>query len=635
MHLAHSLAHSLAFLLAGSLTLSAASWPPEQPSSSKEFNGRKTETYKHGAPPEWGYAKPQDDTFVVIHPTQARENAPLYVVLHSAGHDVFSCVNCTKTVGNHDIYRSPDDHFALYVDCRKNRHDWWWGGMHRGDKKLIERNSGGDTVPVEKRVIATVAWTIKRYGIDPNRVYLSGNSMGGSGALGIGMRHGDVFAAIKANVPAGIEHVSQRMYFPPEAVPKDVLLPDPPICINYSAQNDGWSVGHDDFAKAMSYRRYALFLYWGPFGHANNSARIMEVNDLIDSFDWLSVRKNEAYPVFTDASTNSKLPWPNDRQSKESGQINAFFRWDALKDTVDEFEMSLFLTTPEKLKTRFEIPTEAETEVALRRVQNFKLKPGATFHWEFGGTKGKGEIDANALITLPKLKITSTPTKLRIVSNLKAAAAKETDERLHADGKGWRLDKAKVTDPNRPRVLLVGDSILNGYFKRVVKSLEGKAYVDAWVNPHWQSEGTNKLIADLLSNNDPYDVIHFNMGLHGWPEGRIKKGTFIPLTKAYVEVLKAKAPKAKLIWANSTPVTAKGDKSKLDAEINPIIVDHNRMADQVMKEAGVPINDFYTLLVNKRDLAKGDRFHWTGPAYKLLGEKVTASVLESLKRKSE
>ena len=97
--------------------------------------------------------------------------------------------------------------------------------------------------PTEKRVIDTVKWVIKQYGIDENRVYLCGNSMGGSGTLGIGMRHGDIFAAIKANVPAGIEHVSNRMYFPPRTVPADVALPDPPIVIDYSAQNDGWSKG--------------------------------------------------------------------------------------------------------------------------------------------------------------------------------------------------------------------------------------------------------------------------------------------------------------------------------------------------------------------------------------------------------
>ena len=51
------------------------------------------------------------------------------------------------------------------------------------------------------------------------------------------------------------------------------------------------------------------------------------------------------------------------------------------------------------------------------------------------------------------------------------------------------------------------------------------------------------LFAEVLANG-PYDVVHFNMGLHGWQEGRIKPGTFEPLTKAYVEVLKTKLPNA-------------------------------------------------------------------------------------------
>ena len=115
-----------------------------------------------------------------------------------------------KTIGNHDIYRAPDDHYALYVDCRKNKGDWWGGGIHLKDAGLTAKNSGGDPMPVEKRVMDTVRWTITKYGIDPNRVYLCGNSMGGSGTLGIGLRNGDVFAAIKANVPAGIEHAEER-----------------------------------------------------------------------------------------------------------------------------------------------------------------------------------------------------------------------------------------------------------------------------------------------------------------------------------------------------------------------------------------------------------------------------------------
>ena len=59
------------------------------------------------------------------------------------------------------------------------------------------------------------------------------------------------------------------------------------------------------------------------------------------------------------------------------------------------------------------------------------------------------------------------------------------------------------------------------------------------------------------------------------------------------------------------------------------------MAAKVMSEAGVPVNDFYALLVNKRNLAKADRFHWTGPAYKLLGKKAADSILEALANPAE
>ena len=232
-------------------------------------------------------------------------------------------------------------------------------------------------------------------------------------------------------------------------------------------------------------------------------------------------------------------------------------------------------------------------------------------------------------IRLPIAILASFCAQLLAADAPKLPVATETDSRLQSDGKGWRLDKAKITDTKRPRVLLIGDSILNGYLKNVVTALDGKAYVDAWVNPYCQSESTNKVLADVLANG-PYDVVHFNMGLHGWNEGRIKPGTFEPLTKAYVEVLRAKLPDARLIWASSTPVTAKDKPADLEPEINAIIIEHNRMAAKVMAEMNVPVNDFYNLLVEKRALARGDRFHWTPPAYKLLADLATDSILKSL-----
>jgi poly(3-hydroxybutyrate) depolymerase len=379
-------------------------WPPQKEKESV-FTGRTLETFKHGTRQEWGYASPQRDTLLVLHPKQARPGAPLYVVLHSAGHDVHSCLACATTAGNHDIYHSPPDFFALYLDCRANRGDWWWG---------IEKYKGPEVGPTEKRVIDCVKWTIKQYGIDENRVYLCGCSMGGSGTLGIGMRHGDLFAAVKANVPAGVEHVSSRMHFPPKTVPAGVALPDPPIVVDYSAQNDGWSKGHDSFVRAVNERKYPLFLYWGPFGHDHCNERILKVNDLINSFDWLSVRKNEAYPVFTNASTNDPLPWPDNLADKRSGQVNAFFRWKVVRDAPEAIEMSLFLVKPSELKTKFSVPTEATADVSLRRLQTLKVMPGETVRWTFGTGSGEAQADATGCITVPRLKVTAEPVTLKV-----------------------------------------------------------------------------------------------------------------------------------------------------------------------------------------------------------------------------
>jgi poly(3-hydroxybutyrate) depolymerase len=401
---------SLALALAVPTAAAAqgAGWPPKSEKES-EFTGRRLETFRHGIRKEWGYAKPQRDTFLVLHPKRRKPGVPLYVVLHSAGHDAHSCLACTATVGNHDIYRSPPDFFALYLDCRANQGDWWWG---------INRYPGPEVSPTDRRVVDTVRWVIKRYGIDANRVYLCGNSMGGSGALGIGMRHGDAFAAVKANVPAGVQHVSSRMYFPPRKAPAGAPFPDPPIVVDYSAQNDGWSRGHDAFARAMNERRYALLLYWGPFGHANNHAHIRKVNDLIDTFDWLSVRKNEAYPVFTNASTNDPLPWPDRLTDKGAGQINAFFRWKTVRETPEAVETSLFLVKPSELKTAFKIPAAAVADVSLRRLQRLRIAPGATVRWTFGTSGGEVRADVSGCVTVPRLKITAVPTSL-IVSKAK------------------------------------------------------------------------------------------------------------------------------------------------------------------------------------------------------------------------
>ncbi len=55
----------------------------------------------------------------------------------------------------------------------------------------------------------------------------------------------------------------------------------------------------------------------------------------------------------------------------------------------------------------------------------------------------------------------------------------ETDARLHSNGNGWKLNKARISDKSLPRVLLIGDSILAGYQPFVIEALKDKAYIAA------------------------------------------------------------------------------------------------------------------------------------------------------------
>ena len=421
-----ALSAASAFLGKISVHAQAKSWCPKL-TSTVQFTGRKLEWFTHGTKPEWGAKDPaQKDTFAILHPkTGTPKGRPLYVVLHSAGHSVQSCLECTKTKGNHDIYHAPDDFCALYVDCAANRGtDWWWGALSAREmpNEQNAEKAGFELSPCEKRVMDTVNWTIQTYGIDPNRVYLCGNSMGGSGTLGLGLRHGNVFAAIKANVPAGIMHAASRMGWineKGEAVPTEKIpfekLPEPPICVDYSGTNDSWSFRHELLFDAMKRCRYPMIAYWGNYGHANNTEKICQVNDLIESFDWLSIRKNEAYPVFTNADCDTKVPWPNAEKSEEPGQMNAFFRWQVRSDSANSLEMDLWISSNEELKSKiFQVPSRAKADVSPRRLQNLRFHPNQNVSWRFGSQSGTAKTDAQGLLTLRDLTLTNEKQTLKI-----------------------------------------------------------------------------------------------------------------------------------------------------------------------------------------------------------------------------
>lgn len=213
-------------------------------------------------------------------------------------------------------------------------------------------------------------------------------------------------------------------------------------------------------------------------------------------------------------------------------------------------------------------------------------------------------------------------------------------DRTPADGqhqggsRGWGFHRITdvAADPALPRVLLVGDSIANGYHAQVAKRLKGKANVDLYITgQHIASPNYRSDLAKALKNG-PYAVIHFNeSGLHAWVKGRVPEGRYGPLFGEAVAVLHKDAPGAALIWASSTPVTVAKTKAP-DPEIDGRIVAMNQAARTVADREGMAIDDLHALMEDKLSLAAGDRWHWTGKAQEIQAEAVAAAILRALPR---
>ena len=112
-------------------------------------------------------------------------------------------------------------------------------------------------------------------------------------------------------------------------------------------------------------------------------------------------------------------------------------------------------------------------------------------------------------------------------------------------------------------MLLIGNSITRGYYKKVEQTLKGKAYVGRLSNS--QSVGDPALLEEIavVLKNTHFDIIHFNNGLHGFDYTKEEYDKNFP---KLIKIIRRYAPKAKLIWATTTPVRA-GEKMKEFAPI--------------------------------------------------------------------
>lgn len=195
---------------------------------------------------------------------------------------------------------------------------------------------------------------------------------------------------------------------------------------------------------------------------------------------------------------------------------------------------------------------------------------------------------------------------------------------------------------NKPRVLIIGDSISIGYTPFVRKNLEGIAIVEH--NPgNAQHTGTGLEQIETWIGDTNWDIIQFNWGLwdlcYRHPDSKVYgnrdkiNGTITYSVEEYttnletlVKQIKAKS-NAKLIFITTSYVPKKeAGRYTNDAK------KYNIAAKKVMKKYGVAVNDIYqeSKEIHKTYGIGIHDVHYTEQGYMKLGEKISKFLLEQI-----
>lgn len=202
------------------------------------------------------------------------------------------------------------------------------------------------------------------------------------------------------------------------------------------------------------------------------------------------------------------------------------------------------------------------------------------------------------------------------------------------EGANQKPSSGETGEAELPRVLLIGDSISGGYTGMVQSHLKGIAVVQRGQNGGPTTKGLE--ILDDILGDQPWDVIHFNWGLHDmtWqfrmkPEERGVKEYGARLEQL---VQRLKKTDAQLIWATTTPwpdnyayfekrfgrkllYPEAEEKKWLDA------------ARRVMEKHDIPINDLHALL--KPDLEtyqKSEDVHFNKDGSRAMAKQIAEAV---------
>ncbi len=199
-------------------------------------------------------------------------------------------------------------------------------------------------------------------------------------------------------------------------------------------------------------------------------------------------------------------------------------------------------------------------------------------------------------------------------------------------------------DPTLPRILLIGDSISIGYTLPLRAKLNGVANV---VHPPTNCGPSRSGLTHLHEwlGQRPWDVIHFNFGLHdlkhvmpgtetivavGTPGSVILTGPAEYEKNLRQIVKRLQRTGAKLIWCSTTPIPEGAFGRVAGAECP-----YNEIANRIMTEANVEIQDLHAMVLAEPTSRQRPRdVHFTAAGSQRIAELLAPRILRAIANKT-
>jgi hypothetical protein len=329
-------------------------------------------------------------------------------------------------VGRPLLFSSDTRDHALAINT------WWYGC----NEYIYDEDSVANGVVVnytEEHLLYLVRWAQQYYGTDPQKTYIAGTSMGGSGAISTGFHHPDVFATIYSQVPvvaytrrAGSDgksnlwrldglcgRVCNETVMSSDGIPVmermngERMVEDYPgelpFLVLCNGRNDGsipW-INNPPFYRALNQAKRGFAAYWDDGEH---DMWKYVPSDVTGFYTTQPLVRTNSYPAFSNFSDN-RDPGDGDPDVGDLvGWMNRGIYWTDPVETENSWSVSL--DADEVFQ-----PSVMTVDVTPRKLSLFQIAPDEILRVNGSPV----QADSNGRLTITGLVITNgIPLQLQV-----------------------------------------------------------------------------------------------------------------------------------------------------------------------------------------------------------------------------